>query len=245
MNTGNYHKELRRENTFLNGTSNFFSNYTSRPRLLLEVFVRKNFGVSYFNMGSVISVAWRVAIFPLLVYYTIPVFRYLFSGDWHTAGDFWPTYAGWYILLAFFMVFAVIRWTEVLKIGDDTPELSSYDGDLNPFFTKFDFLGEATPKNISIRYEPLMFFVIGFLLKFLGQNVGWLIMISSIFYSVGYYAAYRYSDSAIRALMDKVKRTRLKKAIYDSISKRKELVAPDGSPLMERKSEDDEPIIVR
>lgn len=228
-----FRKSQRRKNYGSNGILNFFSANSSRPRLFLEVFVRKNFGRNYFNMGSVLSVAWRVALFPVLVYYLPKLWKYLFTRGakrtynddfwryyferrnptythpyWESIGEFWQIYGGWYVLLVAFLVFAIIRWIETMRHNGNSDNVSNYMGDIHPFFFKLNFLGRPTEKNISTIYEPLMFFVVGLFFNAIGQNVGWLIIISSVFYSLGNYADFKYAEGVLTDAEDTMKKNK-------------------------------------
>lgn len=264
MNNNQFHKEQRRDNNFLNDILEFFSNNSSHPKLLLEVFVRKNFGKNYFNMGSVISVAWRVALLPILLYYIPKLYNYVMNSEWNYTfnewygknhngyqsyhDDFWHIYIGWYVLLIAFLVFAFIRWFEVMRIGENSTNTSTYNGDINRLFTKLNFLGQATPKMISVVYEPLVLFVVGLIVKLMGQNVGWVIMISSIFYSLGYLSDFRFGNKIITLEWDKIKKNKEVRKIFEGADSDENMKSPDGISLKERRPEsvkkDDEPTYV-
>jgi hypothetical protein len=234
MNKQTDFRKAQRRSSFVSDTVlPFFSNWASRPRLLLEVFVRKNFGRNYFNMGSVFSVLWRVVVFPIVVYYGPKLWKFLFGHDneptyvAYTVHDenywryeierqraaykitfnteFWGTYGTWYILALAFLIFAIIRWSETRSGKNNSHHQSTYMGDIHPLFFKLDFLGKANERNIAILYEPMLFIIVGFILTKFGQNVGWLIIVSAIFYSLGNYADYRFGDDVLTTTTDQMK----------------------------------------
>src|SRR5580698_10190152 len=61
-----YRDTLRRENMLKVFILSLFSLFASYPRLLLEVFIRKNFGARYFKLSSALTVAFLLAFVPYL-----------------------------------------------------------------------------------------------------------------------------------------------------------------------------------
>jgi len=132
-----YSRSLRRENLLKKTFLGFFQYFASYPRLLLEVFVRKNFGERYFQLNSALWLAFLLALWPVLKTKLINPIRNL----WHSgaiphdiAGRstphhhavphsfpltpdemLMPQYLGWYIFLALFLMFSFIRRWEIRR----------------------------------------------------------------------------------------------------------------------------------
>jgi hypothetical protein len=260
MNTQTGFRKAQPRSSFVSDTVlPFFSNWASRPRLLLEVFVRKNFGRNYFNMGSVFSVLWRVVVFPIVVYYGPKLWKFLFGHETYEDAiirtykassknywlyelerrkeahkvtfntEFWGTYGTWYILALAFLVFAIIRWSETRSGKNNSHHQSTYMGDIHPLFFKLDFLGKANERNIAILYEPMLFIIVGFILTKFGQNVGWLIIVSAIFYSLGNYADYRFADGVLTTTTDQIKNNEAIKRYFEDTDNNPNRVSTNGT----------------
>lgn len=266
MSTKTNFRRVQYRTSFADGTFlTLINSYASRPRLLLEVFVRKNLGKNYFNIGSVFSVAWRVALFPLLVHYIPKLWDLLFShnergvygNDWwnfhperhYLRNDtfdftFLKIYGGWYVLLLAFLIFAIIRWTETMGNRGNSGNVSTHMGDINPFFFKLDFLGKPTNENISIVYEPLVFLAVGFLALTIGQNVGWLIIVSAIFYSLGNYSDFKYAEKVLTNTQDMMKNNKALQQHFEGTANNGNQNSPNGNEgngWIEPAQDDDRP----
>jgi hypothetical protein len=179
----------------------FFLAIASWPRLLLEVFVRKNFGERYFSIVSAVTIFFILAF--------VPYFRSSISG-FYGSPSLWSTIKNdpvWYLFLAAFLVMSILRQREVNREPSvfDFARFSLSNGLIDKRFYKIKVFGKpANPRNISTILEPGMFLAIGILLILLDQSVGILIAICSICYSLSYYGAYYIGDNFIMDKIDKM-----------------------------------------
>lgn len=194
-----YRNVFQRENLIKKGIYTLFLSLASYPRLVLEVLIRKNFGERYFSLASGISVGLILGFIPVI---TKNIGGFLFrnqfgEGYYHEYG-FWTRYTTWYLFLAIFVYSIYLRWKESRRKPGifNFEKFSLYMGEINPFFYNIELFGKkATTRKIEIYYEPALFFLAGLFLKFLGQPLGWLFIICSIFYCVSYAAAYSFGDN--------------------------------------------------
>lgn len=194
-----YHRtSLRRENVALNFIYNLFLWLCSYPRLMLEVFVRKNFGQRYFRMSSAITVALILYLMPKIS--STP--RWISGLFGVSRGRYYEDSSAqftWYLFIILFVVFSVIRWREIEKLsaGFNFNKFTKYSGDIHHLFFRIRFFGQTDIREIETFWEPLLFFLIGGLLILLGQKIGIVIFISSIMYCISYCAAYKNGDDFI------------------------------------------------
>ena len=201
-----YATVFRRSNVIKDALLGFFMTIASYPRLLLEVFVRKNFGERYFSLASAITVAVIVGAIPILVNSVGRYSRFDF-------GDLITDHFTWYIFLAAFLVMAFKRQREVDREPSvfDFARFSLSTGQVHPKFYELKIFNKKEgskvtkigpdDRQISILLEPLLFFGIGLLLALMHQLIGVLIIVASICYSLSYVAAYRIGDNFV---MDKI-----------------------------------------
>lgn len=202
-----YRTVFRRKNIVKEFLSDVFFTGASYPRLLLEVFIRKNFGERYFSFASVITVSVVLAIFPAGVKQIMSLMSgygsYGGYGGGGSSSDFWSKYATWYLFLIAFVYYGFKRRQEVKRNPSvfDFERFSLHTGDLHPSLSNLQIFGSATPRQVEIIYEPGLFFIIGIVLILMGQKLGALLLLSSICYSLSYWGAYRRGDEFI---MDKI-----------------------------------------
>lgn len=202
-----YRTVFRRENKFLNFCLDLFLNLCSWPRLLLEVFIRKNFGERYFKLSSAVTVAILLMILPALTNQIFSSVYSSFGGYGRQESNFWGQYATWYAFLIAFLYFSFLRWREVKRNPSvyNFGRFSLCTGDINSKFFHVRLFGKSTtPRQVETILEPALFFVSGLLLIFMGQKLGWLLFISSIFYSLGYAGAYRNGDNFVLDRIDEM-----------------------------------------
>lgn len=200
-----YQTAFRRINTFKEVFYAFAFMLCSIPRLLLEVFTRKNFGERYFSF----SLAIFVAVFLFFIPLGSPGFAQLLYRNPYYQSEFsWLTFFGknltWYAYLAVFIYTCLKRRDEIRRLPSvfDFQKFSLSTGQIDPRITSLTFRGQKLDiRKIETLVEPGLFFTVGFVLWLLGQNVGVLIMVCSIFYSLSYVAAYHQGDNMI---MDKI-----------------------------------------
>ena len=177
----------------------FFFSITSYFRLALEVFVRKRFGVSYFNLGSAITV------FAILLF--IP---YLHMRTWYTfeVTEFIKQFVTWYAFAFAFAYKCCLRYRENhLAPGEfDFSKHSQYGGDHDYRFYQINFFGnEPTSRQVATLLEPALFLGIGIALIIMGQPIGYVITVCSILYSLGYFGAFHLGDTYVQEeIIDKM-----------------------------------------
>lgn len=194
-----YRTVFKRSNALKEGLLAFFLAFCSWPRLLLEVFIRKNFGERYFSFAAAMTIGGILALLPLIYLETMScVFR---SSEGMT---FIGHFATWYIYLAAFLYMCFQRREEIKHLPSvfDFGRFSLSTGEIHPWFLGLRFNGEpATIRTIEIWLEPIPFALGGFGLWASGQPIGFIILVSSIFYSLSYAGAYHQGDHFI---MDKI-----------------------------------------
>ncbi len=174
----------------------------SWPRLLIEVFIRKNFGVRHFTLASSITV--------FVILFLIPGWYVIINSAYQTFswGGFFLNYGTWYLYLFAFMYFSIERGKEIKHAPNvfDFKKFSIYSGDFHPFFKK---LGTQPNGKVNLRktetlIEPMPFFVAGILLWLIGQPLGILLVICSFIYGYSYEAEYRLGDHFIMNKIDEI-----------------------------------------
>jgi len=206
---------LRRENHLKNFIFDTAMSLASYPRLVLEAFIRPNQGYRYFRLTANLSVAFILAIVPLVAH-KLPSLsdfsaNYTSLDDYNDAHAFgWSFmmhYGSWYLLLVAFLVFTRKRWREVRRNPGvfDFALFTLYSGDINArFFDLHPLGGRVSIRAVECIYEPAVIFVLGIVLSFLGQRVGPLLMVSSVVYGLSYAAAYKRGDDFIMDKIDEI-----------------------------------------
>lgn len=191
----------RRRNVIKETLFSFFFAVSSWPRLLLEVFIRKNFGERYFSFSSAVIITVVLAFVPMV----IAVKSYVFQGE-HGTLLFLSTYLTWYIFLAGFMYMCVKRRNEIRRLPSvfDFARYSKSTGIIDPRFYAIKVQGRVpSVREIATRLEPGFFFAIGICLSVLGQAVGGLLVQCSILYALSYRASYYQADQQIIDAIDR------------------------------------------
>ncbi|MEP7165215.1 MAG: hypothetical protein ABI741_11000 [Ferruginibacter sp.] len=192
---------LRRDNLIKLFFLGLFGSIASYPRLLIEVFIRKDFGERYFNLASAIYVALFMAALPLAAKGLMGYF-----GD-DDSSSFWWHYLTWYIFLALFLIKSFQHY-QTMKRSPSVFDFARYSlssGKFHPQFFKIQIPGiKPNTRNIEILLEPGLFFVLGIVLWLIGQKVGILITVCSIFYSFSYQLAYHNGDNFIMDKIDEI-----------------------------------------
>ncbi len=190
---------FRRRNVIKEALFAFFLSLCSWPRMLLEVPIRHNFGERYFKPSTAISIVVVLSVIPLFI-------SGVLDGLYGEAGFplFVRKFLTWYIYIVVFMHSASQRQEEIKRLPSvfDFAHFSLSTGVIHRWFREFEFNGRRFDiRTIETVLEPGVFFFIGLILMFSGQPVGYVLLISSIFYSFSYAAAYHDGDNF---LMDKI-----------------------------------------
>ncbi|HYF32507.1 MAG TPA: hypothetical protein VD993_15390 [Chitinophagaceae bacterium] len=211
---------LQRRNRIKKFILDLFLSLASYPRLALEVFIRKNFGERYFSMASAITVAFLMAIIPSIANWIYNLFPHQYETweDYQAAQNgagLWSSYTTWYLFIIVFLVFSWKRMREIERSPSvfDFGKFSLYSGDIHPAFYNLRLFGKKMDvRQIETLLEPALFFAIGFALSLMGQKLGTLLIVCSIFYAIGYIAAYKSSDDF---MMDKIDEMIMNEAMQD------------------------------
>lgn len=234
-----YKGVLQRDNFFQKLVLSFFAFWASYPRLLLEVFIRKNFGERYFRLSSAITVVILFGALPFFLKWASRILGGLIAPgnagadfdldvvpEARTAGSSSMTgYVAWFIFLAIFLAFSIKRHIEKRRNPSvfDFAKFSLYSGDINPAFFKVQIAGKKPHiRLVETLLEPAPFFIAGLVLWLLNQNLGILLVVCSIFYALGYVAAYRIGDDFVMDKIDEmICNQELKKAFVDGLDENK------------------------
>lgn len=202
-----FRKVIKRKNKVNDFIFDFFSAIASYPRILLEVFLRKQFGERYFKISSAVTAAIFTALFPFIFEFVATFFSgrryYGGSNSDSLSTDFTP-YA---IFILLFLVFTCIRSIEIERRPSsfNFGYFSYSMGQLNPLFYKIKIFGKApSPRFIETFYEPLVFFLLGVLFYLFGSSFGVFLIVCSICYSISYMAAYAVGDDFVLDHIDEM-----------------------------------------
>lgn len=222
-----YQKVVKRQNLLGNFLSNAFINLSSYPRLLIEVFIRKNFGERYFSLISAVTIAVVLGFLPSLIALVSDTSTLIAESDDFGREDLLPThrpgnpYLAWYIYLGLFLLVSLYRHVETLRNPSvfDFARYSRFKGEINPVFFKVKIPGIQTNiRLIETLLEPLPFLLLGIVLWLLGQNLGILLTLSSLIYSFGYIATYNAGDNFVMDKIDEIIcNEELKKSFVDGL----------------------------
>jgi hypothetical protein len=207
-----YRTVFRRRNAVKEAFYAFFLAFCSRPRLLLEVFLRRNLGQRYFSFSTAITLVVVLSILPMMMF-SIQDMVLRGGGFYRRTGlssfvVFLLSYGTWYAFLAAFLYFAIQRRDEITRLPSvfDFARFSLSTGDIHPAFYKVKIEGKpADVRTIETLLEPGVAFGAGFVLFFiLGQFVGGLLMLCGLCYSISYQAAYHNGDNFVMDRIDEM-----------------------------------------
>lgn len=176
-----------------------------RFRMILEVFIRKNFGERYFSMVSVYSWAFLLMLVPFFSGHGTTLFYMLAPGGQYIRfpfSEFMADNGLWYGFVAAFVLVSYKRNQETKHNPSvfDFAKFSLYSGDINPrFFSLFGRQWDV--RQVETFVEPAFCFLTGCALCFFSAKLGIFILICSLFYSYSYMVAYEMSDHFV---MDKI-----------------------------------------
>lgn len=190
---------FQRKNVIKDFLLRLFLSIASYPRMVLEVFTRRNFGERYFSFATAITVFVILLILPA-IFSDFQFNTYRFEG-WEMVND----NKLWYIFACIFLYVSYQRMLEIKRLPSvfDFARFSLSNGILHPFLLEIIFKKSSfTVRQIDIFIEPLFFLIIGILFGFIGQtSLSILIISCSIIYSLSYSAQYYFGDQFI---MDKI-----------------------------------------
>lgn len=205
-----YRATIARPQVFRDHIYTWLLAFSSWPRLLLEVFTRRNFGERYFSMSSAVLAALFLAYYPFYRAAGLLLFSSHRYGNYGEESSFGSTLAGnvcLYGYLIAFIVMAIQRRREVKRIPGqfDFSRYSLSTGEINPLLLNFTIGGKPLSlRTIQTLIEPGLFFFIGFLLWAIGQSLGLVLMVCAVFYSLSYRGMYRIGDNYVLDQIDKM-----------------------------------------
>ncbi len=176
----------------------FFIMIASWPRMVLEVFIRTNFGERYFSLATAITLIVVLGFLPYQMaqsffgYYGLTFFEYIKLNPL------------WYLFVVAFGYFSWKRYQEVKRKPGvfDFAKFTWSTGEKNRKFYDLKWFGQdPSGRVISTIYEPAFFLAIGIFLIICHQSLGYLITVCSICYSLGYAGQYHLGDMFV---MDKI-----------------------------------------
>jgi len=194
-----YRTVFKRSSMLQDGVLTLFLAFCSWPRLMIEVFTRKNLGERYFSFSTAMLIASVLALFPFVYFEILSRFRR--ATDFFLFVTFFTT---WYLYLAGFIYMCLQRRQEIKQLPSvyDLGRFSLSTGQIRPEIRNLSL--SDTPvdlRTFETVVEPGICAVIGLLLWGAAQPIGLIIFISSIFYALSYMAAYRQGDHFV---MDKI-----------------------------------------
>ena len=190
-----YFRSVYGRSSFLNTLLALFYQISSFPRLLMEVFIRKNMGERYFSFSaSIILSLFFIAHFIMSV---IAFGR----------GPAVVAYGG-YFSMAFavgFLYYANIRRKEV-KMGPQTVDFEKFSlssGEFTGWFKQQAKAGRSTAM-MEKYIEPAPFLIGGIILAIIPitRVLGFAFIISSVIYSLSYMGAYVIARNSVLDIID-------------------------------------------
>lgn len=163
------------------------------PKMILEVFLRKNMGERFFS--PFISILLAIGLF-----YLPDMFR--------MAGPGWGHSTVFNIFLIAYLVMIVVRYLEVRRAPSvfDFARFSLSVGKPFPFFYKIKLMGKRpSTRTVECYYEPLFCLLIGLLLFLIHERLtGFLIIFCAICYFVGNVGAAIRGDHFVMDKIDEI-----------------------------------------
>jgi hypothetical protein len=204
-----YRSVFRRRNIIKEAIYDFFFAACSIPRLVLEVFVRKNFGERYFSFSTAMIITFILALIPIISSVGLNEILSRLGGraGQFTIFDFLLHYLTWYLFLAGFVAMCIDRRHEIKHLPSvfDFGRYSLSTGHIHQGFLNYQPFGKPlSVRQIETMVEPGFFLVIGLGLWILQQSIGVIIVLSSIAYAISYLGAYYRGDNFIMDNIDEM-----------------------------------------
>lgn len=226
---------LRRRSKLKALLLNFMLGSASWPRMLIEVFIRSNFGRRYFSIFSAfLLVAVLILLYHLggglweaLEKVFNPRHFYYVTDEEKMARlahaqrqTFW-----FYAFLFVFFLFAIGRHVQSQRTSNnyDFEHYSLSSGDFAPWILKLSkALSVTSVREIEVWIEPSVGFLAGLLLFMIGiKTVGLVLMVAGVFYAFSYWAAYEIGDNFVMDKIDeRICNEELERAFVDGLDTR-------------------------
>jgi len=169
---------------------------SSSPRLLLEVFVRREMGIRYFNLSQCI----RLIVFLFLLPFLLP---FTFGQQWF---NILLANWGWYLFLIAFGKFSFDRAVECSRPYGyfDFNHYSISTGRRVRWMDNIKFMGRTlNDRTKDVYLEPILATVVGLLVLLLGQwMLALLLIICAGITSMSYMAAYEDGRNYLLDIID-------------------------------------------
>lgn len=192
-----YRSGFGRQNNIKVGILGFALAFCSYPRMLIEVFIRKDFGERYFSFSTLVifAVLLFIAPLPFLARIEKPFQFFLFHFVTWYAFVFYFVYTGW-------------QHKKTLKRSPSVFDFARYSGSsgsIHPKFYAFKYRDKSFDiRQIECYLEPLLFLLIGSGLLLLTQFIGAVFIVCSIIYGLSYMGDYYVGDIFIMGLIDEM-----------------------------------------
>jgi len=195
--------------------------------MLIEVFLRRNFGRRYFSLPS----AFFFCIALSLIYHLSGLFNsrgtrlhQMFASDEEMHALDVQAHNqtfGFYVFLAVFLCFCFARFLEMNNRPSeyDFKHYSRYSGDQASWLLKLSGYITSSPRTVEIGIEPALGFFAGLFINVLGLHaVGMIVMVCSVLYSLSYWAAYQVGDDFVFDKVDeRIWNENLERAFVDGL----------------------------
>lgn len=186
-----YTAVISRRNLIGEAILTFFLSICSYPRLVLEVFIRKNMGERYFTMASAITVGTILFLLP----WFLPGRSYIGGTNIVTNNPIW------YLFVAAYFFFAFLRYREIMRNPSvfDFGKHTKCEGDLLPIFKRTRFNIRQT----EIFIEPLTALIPGVFFFMIEQFLPAVVLVfCAVVYSLSKAGAYMLGDHFIMDRID-------------------------------------------
>lgn len=217
--------EKRDHPGFVTGFFKIIRAFSYYPKVLFEVFVRKNFGERYFYFSRALFLTVILGLWPWAKYKAVTMWNdYKYPVHWDGKEDYaWHfslKYISWYLFLFLFLICSIKRLAEILgrkrrgqiAYGGD----SRHSGDTFPFFYYFGHsetrrklkagnlsqeemgaLSWNSHWKVGVILEPAPFLIIGLILWTVGQSAGLPMAICAVLYGLGTWADHFFAEETI------------------------------------------------
>lgn len=195
--------------------------------VLLQVFTRRDFGIRYFDFGFALRLALILLLIPVVPMLLTDYFSSLltlkaeippqvkefagaagvsFGNEPAHETESYP-YLLWYAFIALFVTASFFRWREQRSQPSlfEQPRHTYFRGTFQPWLGRIEFSWlKKNTRILKCWIEPAVFFLPGLVLLLLGQNLGWLLLITAIICSGYENFAYSLGRSAVLNTYDKM-----------------------------------------
>jgi len=229
----------KRPSMLITNLFNILYAFSTLPRMILEIFIRKNMGERYFRLSHAIFAGLSIYLVKALIDYVQHSFmrsplRGVFQPEQVSESKGDPDWLIWTIFWCAYIVFIFIRASES-KQQDATFDFQRFSlssGESVVFQWLYKANLKVTYRDLEIVFEPLFFAAIGLFLALIGSSLGWVILVCAGFYSFSYLHAYQVGDDFV---LDKIDEMIVNKNLKDAFSSDDPDYSKDGFRFVGRK----------